>query len=768
MINSIELVNWRSHKHTVLNFQKGVNVLIGIMGSGKSSVMDAISFGLFGTFPALTHRRTSLDDLILNKPRQENEAEIKIKFTIGNDTYTATRNITRNLGTTARLEKNDSYLQAQPERVSEEIEHVLNVDYDTFSRVVYSEQNRLDYFLELAKGDRKRQIDQMLGLDRFANAESNVTSLINSIKSLINDEEQVLSQIDVGEFKKQLEALAKEKENTENEQESLSNESAVVKAGVEKSGKELAELKLRYEKRSRLVKEIAELESRVSTLKKEIEKIIVPYGEDKLERESSDKREKEKLLSAELRNLKDKRDAAMRMLAYAESELKGCEAKVKERDRILGEIKGKDLEKLEKNLKENDKALQELMKNLAALRGKREELIEWVNELSKHISKCPICERALDEELRNRLLNEKTALAKRTDKEIEKASKETEEMSNMLARIANEHNTVLLASKKLEDYKSIEELRDRARENAESEKEKTAMLSKDTERIEKELNAVRDEIKALDIYLEAAERRLSYESEVKKSSKLLTSRKEELASTNIDENSIYSMQERITKESSKLSDITSRVEGNKRYLANINTQIEEKAKQIANINLIRERIERRRKYISEMNKFRVALVDTEGLLRNRLITSINNLMQSVWSEIYPYADYNGIKLDAGKDDYRLEASTSIGDGGSSAWTDVDGTASGGERSMACLAMRIALAMVIVPNLRWLILDEPTHNIDENGIGKFIEMLGSSLPKVVEQVFVITHDNELKQISSARIYQLDRDKYRNGYTKVVEL
>ena len=50
--------------------------------------------------------------------------------------------------------------------------------------------------------------------------------------------------------------------------------------------------------------------------------------------------------------------------------------------------------------------------------------------------------------------------------------------------------------------------------------------------------------------------------------------------------------------------------------------------------------------------------------------------------------------------------------------------------------------------------------------KFVEMLGESLPKVVEQVFVITHDNELKQISAARIYQLERDKDKNGYTKVV--
>ena len=68
MIKSIELTNWKTHKHTVINFQKGVNVLIGVMGAGKSSVIDGISFGLFGTFPSLNHKRTTTENLISNRP----------------------------------------------------------------------------------------------------------------------------------------------------------------------------------------------------------------------------------------------------------------------------------------------------------------------------------------------------------------------------------------------------------------------------------------------------------------------------------------------------------------------------------------------------------------------------------------------------------------------------------------------------------------------------------------------------------------------------
>ena len=767
MINSIELVNWRSHKHTRLDFQKGVNVLVGIMGAGKSSVTDAISFGLFGTFPALTHRRTNLDGLILNKPKQENESEIKIEFTVESDTYLVTRKITRDSSTTTKLEKNGSYVQSQPERVNEEIERLLNLDYDTFSRVIYSEQNRLDYFLELPKGDRKRQIDQMLGLDRFANAELNATSLINSIKSLIGEDDQLLSQMDIKEYKKQLEVLAREKENVDKEQSTLIGDATSAKTEVDRLCKESAGQKQRYERKNMLEREIAELESKVLTLKTEIEKISVQYEEKAISQQSKEKHAKEETVSAELKELRDKKEAATRALASAESELKAGEVKFKERDSLLEKMKGKDLPAMDKELNECNNNLQELMKELAAQKGKKQELAEWVGELSKHISKCPICERVMDDELREKLLNDKTSLSKSADNAIEKASKEKEEMSTRLEKLAKEHETVLLASKRLEDYSGIDKIIAKIREKIISEKRTSTELSKGIESSEDALNSIREEIKRLDSQLEAARRKTSHESDIKKSQGLIATKKEEFEGIKVDKNSVDVLQERITKENANLSKMNERIDGNKKYLSNINAQIEEKAKQIAGINLMKDKIEKRRTQLGEMNKFKGALVDTEGLLRNRLVTSINSLMQSVWSEIYPYGDYSGIKLEVGKDDYKLEARTLMDDGTVS-WAEVDGMASGGERSMACLAMRIAMAMVVVPNLKWLILDEPTHNIDENGIGKFIEMLGSSLPKVVEQVFVITHDNELKQISSARIYQLDRDKSKNGYTKVLEL
>ena len=69
MIRSIRLVNWRSHGDSRLEFSKGTNLLVGIMGAGKSSILEGVSFALFGTFPALERRKLKLENILrFNEP----------------------------------------------------------------------------------------------------------------------------------------------------------------------------------------------------------------------------------------------------------------------------------------------------------------------------------------------------------------------------------------------------------------------------------------------------------------------------------------------------------------------------------------------------------------------------------------------------------------------------------------------------------------------------------------------------------------------------
>jgi len=768
MIESIELKNWKTHGHTELRFQKGVNVLIGVMGAGKSSVMDAISFGLFGTFPALLHKRTSITSLISNRPEQKDDSEVRVNFTVGHDKYSVIRKITRKEGTTARLDKNGGYVQTQPERVNEEIERLLMLDYDTFSRAIYAEQNQLEYFLDLPKGDRKRQIDNMLGLDLFAKAEENSTSLINTIKSTITEDEKILAQIDLESFKEQLARLSEDKGKSEAEASALDSLEKALRLKIKAMEGDLAEMKKSYDAKIRLTKEIAELTSRISTLKSEVDKISQMGIEEKSVNEERSKKEaRSKELDALGRELKTRERELNKIVSDAEAKLDAVRAKIKERDAINAQMVGKDVSKMEEDARLAEQSIKGQIQHASSLQSNKKENEKWLAELEKHISNCPVCERELDESLKSRLVTERKDRISEIDGQISSSSAALKEAEKLTAALMSELDKLKVLKGRVDQYKDLEPQSEAAMKAAQEGKKSLAETTGKSESTSKEHETVKAEISALTIKLDAAKRKRAHEEEISKNVAVLDQKNRESAATNVDEKKLYSIQEEMRKESASLANATTKRESIRKYVTELDRQIAEKTKQISNISVIKDRIEQRRGKISNLNKFKGALVDTEAQLRNRLVSSINTIMQNLWQVLYPYNDYSAVRLNAKKDDYTLEANTINAAAHTSEWLDVISIASGGEKSIASLTMRVALAMVIVPNLKWLILDEPTHNIDDQGIGKFIDVLGGSLPTIVEQIFIITHDSNLKSIPSARVYQLERDKDKNESTRAME-
>ena len=161
MIRSVELKNWRSHLDSKFQFSDGTNCFIGTMGAGKTSVLDAICFAFFGTFPALSQKKLKLEDVIMKKPKPRDMAEVDVNFEVNGDEWSVKRTISKGRST-AELRRNNELIEGpQTSRVTEEIEKVLKVDYDLFTRAIYSEQNQLDHFLTIPKGQRMKRIDEL-------------------------------------------------------------------------------------------------------------------------------------------------------------------------------------------------------------------------------------------------------------------------------------------------------------------------------------------------------------------------------------------------------------------------------------------------------------------------------------------------------------------------------------------------------------------------------------------------------------------------------
>jgi exonuclease SbcC len=88
MIKAIELENFISHRTTRIVFDRGITIFIGNNGSGKSSVIDAITFALYGQHTRKTNR---------NLVRRGSEsASVSVRLTVGSKEYNAHRQLGSN------------------------------------------------------------------------------------------------------------------------------------------------------------------------------------------------------------------------------------------------------------------------------------------------------------------------------------------------------------------------------------------------------------------------------------------------------------------------------------------------------------------------------------------------------------------------------------------------------------------------------------------------------------------------------------------------
>ncbi|MFP4045539.1 MAG: hypothetical protein ACLFS3_00575, partial [Candidatus Aenigmatarchaeota archaeon] len=230
----------------------------------------------------------------------------------------------------------------------------------------------------------------------------------------------------------------------------------------------------------------------------------------------------------------------------------------------------------------------------------------------------------------------------------------------------------------------------------------------------------------------------------------------------VDERKIEQKQKKLEELSSQKSKISSELKHDRKFYQEKEKQKERLTKRKEKFQEYREEATQLREIKQDLTKFRTALQSTQKKLRKRFVEAVNKTMEGLWDDLYPYNDFTGIRLTIRESDYELQLRS--GD----RWRAVEGVASGGERTTACLALRIAFALVLAPNLKWLILDEPTHNLDGRAVEDLAELLRTRVSEFVDQVFLITHDEKMEGAVNSNLYRLKRKKEKNEATEVEEV
>lgn len=167
----LELTNFLSYRQlTILDFH-GIHLacITGANGAGKSTILDAITWSLFG------QSRSKSDDDLVNRLAADkgDAAEVKYTFELGGCAYRVIRRKTA--GKTTILEFQMASGETNWKTLSESkiretqiaIETLLNMNFDTFINASFLLQGKADEFTTKTPNKRKEILADLLGVNEW-------------------------------------------------------------------------------------------------------------------------------------------------------------------------------------------------------------------------------------------------------------------------------------------------------------------------------------------------------------------------------------------------------------------------------------------------------------------------------------------------------------------------------------------------------------------------------------------------------------------------
>lgn len=163
IIDRLILNNFKRFRHQEIQFKDGITGILGSNGTGKSSIVEAIFFALYGV------QATGIqpDYIVSSFAGPKEKSEVRLDFRVGGDEYSVLRTFKK--GKT--VQHDASFYRAGKLRatgvsqVAVEMERTLGMGPADFRNTVYAGQKDLLTLLENTPGKRKEWFLRALGID---------------------------------------------------------------------------------------------------------------------------------------------------------------------------------------------------------------------------------------------------------------------------------------------------------------------------------------------------------------------------------------------------------------------------------------------------------------------------------------------------------------------------------------------------------------------------------------------------------------------------
>jgi len=350
MIRNIELVDFLAHSNTKLEFENDATVFVGDNGAGKSSIIDAITFSLFGE-----HTRKNTKGLIR---RGANQGFAKIEFSANGKNYQAIRKIDSKGTLTAQFAEDvngklipiaEGERKQFGESMTKHVEETLGMDFEKLKIASIVQQGELNSIIKAKPKEFKELLNTIIGIDKLDTALASMRTVQREFRSTIQEK--------FGYDDTQLQLL--ENKIAEHENESKNAQPKLEQLGVEKKEQELL----------------------ISKLEKQIQ---------------SD--------STKESQLKDLESRKKEWQEYAKEVIKSIQNEVAEKEEIVIECNpcfaiSKNKNEIESEINKNKEELSVIESELSDLEKKQvrlEEHEELAEKLILKDGKCPVCDSTVD------------------------------------------------------------------------------------------------------------------------------------------------------------------------------------------------------------------------------------------------------------------------------------------------------------------------------------------------------------------------------------
>lgn len=190
-LHALALRNFRQHADTRIRFAPGLTGIIGANGAGKTTILEAIAWALYGNSAA----RGTRDSLRHARAPENAPVRVELDFELGGHRYRVERTLR---GAELFLDGGVTPIARSIKAVNDLLQRRLGMSRAEFFNTYFTGQKELDVMAALGPTDRARFLARVLGYDRLTAAQEllrdqrrSLIAELNGLRSGMPDPAQV-------------------------------------------------------------------------------------------------------------------------------------------------------------------------------------------------------------------------------------------------------------------------------------------------------------------------------------------------------------------------------------------------------------------------------------------------------------------------------------------------------------------------------------------------------------------------------------------------